>query len=54
MKAHQSFDMLVPWSRSYRDTEVARANTDVMKDAQRLTLEIPAPPSDEELLRRKD
>jgi hypothetical protein len=53
IRALQNFQILHPWAQDYRGTEVDSASLDIDKPEQRVTLTIPPPPSDEELLRRQ-
>ena len=48
-----NFEFLRPWSRGYRSVEVATKKVEITKPVHRIVLAIPAPPSDEELMRRE-
>jgi hypothetical protein len=52
IEAVQNFEVLRPHSGGYSETTIATAKVDIDKPEQRVTLKIPPPPSDEELLRR--
>jgi hypothetical protein len=49
----QSFGMLHPWANVWRPVEGQAAVIDIDQPEQRVTLEVPAPPTDEELSRRQ-
>jgi hypothetical protein len=52
IKAMQTFEPLMPWSRGWGCVEVDAAKVEIDKPEQKITLAIPAPPSDQDLLRR--
>ena len=51
-EAMQTFEPLQPWSRGWGCVEVDAARVEIEKPEQKITLLIPAPPSDQDLLRR--
>ncbi|MCA8950741.1 MAG: carboxypeptidase regulatory-like domain-containing protein [Planctomycetes bacterium] len=52
LQAMQTFDILQPWARGSAPKGVANATVDCDAPVQQVRLVIPAPPSDEELMRR--
>jgi hypothetical protein len=54
VEALQTFEVLQPWSNGYQGKVVASETVDVEKPEHRITMTIPSPPTDAELMQRKD
>jgi protocatechuate 3,4-dioxygenase beta subunit len=53
IKAYQTFEILQPWAQGYSGKVVDEASLDVSAPVAHVTLKVPPPPSDEELLQQK-